>query len=220
MLKSLQFVLVHKQRVISFFFAFNWWLFFKPHCLIFSVSEATPEYLTDFSLINNHPFTHPLYMPASSCIGVVGGVCSEPELSWGESGSRLHPDHVVQQLPFHHQLHNVSGEDVLVHCFLVSVFTLSWNYSLTCGLWRHWAQVSAWSGLTFSGTNLCPESKGSILNWSFNFVSSSSSVFLMFSSPLATHHRRGILTTTGERKLAFGERSVVVSGLRWGEKLK
>lgn len=81
---------------------------------------------------------------------------------------------------------------------------------VTCGLWRHCSQAAR--ELTLSGTNLCPESKGSIFNIERSPFASVRFFFPMSSSPLPAREsppQRHHDATPGERKQVFSERAAV-----------
>lgn len=108
-------------------------------------------------------------MPASACTrGGRGGLLkASPSCHGGRQGYTL--DKLINNRHFTTMRQNqqkVSTEHVIFssHCFLVSVFTLSWNRWLPCGLWSHGSGSQVVAKLTFPSTNLCPESNGSIFS--------------------------------------------------------
>lgn len=124
--------------------------------------------------MNHHPsITH---MSASSCIGGRGSLLIAHGSCHFTPWSGFYRQFIVV-----HQ-HDVSAGHLLFHCFPVSVSLLCWNCSLPRGLWRHGSQAA--SGLTFSGTNLWPESKGSILRFALQLSFDVSISFPTFFSPL------------------------------------
>lgn len=95
--------------------------------------------------------------------GSRGSSESLTQLSWGKPG--LHPGQADQQSSLHHHASEPTEHVIFSsHCFLVSVFTLSWNHWLPCGLWSHGSGSQVVAKLTFPSTNLCPESNGSIFS--------------------------------------------------------